>query len=63
MSRAEALSVTQLSGECRQMGQVIAILRGKGNLEFNIFCNILRQSNYHVWADELERVAKQFERN
>ena len=40
------------------MGQVIAILLGKGNNEYTTFCKMLRQSNYELWANELESTAE-----
>ena len=60
MDRAEALSVTVRIGDAEQMGQVIEILRGKGDQEFTAFCTMLRRSNYEVWANQLESSAEWF---
>ena len=43
-----------------QMGELIQILLGQRNADFKIFCRMLRQSNNALWANELERTAKQF---
>ena len=53
MDRAEVLSVTAKTGDMEQMGEVINILRGKEDAAFDIFCDLLRRSNYGVWAQEL----------
>ena len=60
MSPAEALKVTELSGDSNQIGEIIKILRGKDDHDFAIFCDMLRKSNYGVWANELELKAKTF---
>ena len=60
MSRAEAQSVRAMTGDDQQMELVIEILLGKGDKEFAIFCQMLRQSNYQVWARELELEAEKF---
>ena len=62
MDRAEALSVTAKSGDAEQMGEVIEILRGKGDEEFNVFCTMLRRCKYEVWANQLESSAKSFKK-
>ena len=59
MDRAEAQAVESKPSN-EQMGEVIRILLGKRNADFKIFCRILRESNYSVWADELERKAREF---
>ena len=59
MSAAEAQSVTALSNKHEQMGRLIDILQGKGNDEFHIFCELLRQTNNTIWADALERKAEE----
>ena len=53
MDRAEVLSVKAKTGDMEQMGEVINILRGKEDAAFDIFCDLLRRSNYGVWAQEL----------
>ena len=62
MSREEALAVESKPSNAEQMGELIQILLGKGNADFRTFCTMLRQSNYSVWADELERTAREFRR-
>ena len=58
MSHAEALRVTELSGDSNQIGQIIKILYGKDDSDFATFCEMLRKSNYGVWANELESEAE-----
>ena len=58
MNRAEVLSVKAKTGDMEQMGEVINILRGKEDTAFDIFCNLLRRSNYGVWAQELVSAAE-----
>ena len=60
MSHAEAISVTELSGDSNQIGQIIKILYGKEDRDFATFCKMLRESNYGVWATELELKAEAF---
>ena len=62
MSEYEAKTVRQLPNNFAQVDKVIETLRGKGDEDFKNFCKMLRDSNQVVWADELERVAKQFKR-
>ena len=59
MDRAEAQSVESKPNNAEQMGELIWILLGKSNAEFNIFCTMLRQCNYSSWADALERKARE----
>ena len=58
MSRTEAQSVRAKTGDDQQMELVIEILLGKGDKEFAAFCQMLRQSNYQVWARQLELKAE-----
>ena len=60
MNSAEAQSVRGKTGDAHQIEEVIDILRGKGDKEFATFCQMLRQSNYQVWARELEVEAEKF---
>ena len=53
MDRAEVLSVKAKTGDMEQMGEVINILRGKEDMAFYTFCDLLRRSSYGVWAQEL----------
>ena len=62
MSQGEALAVESKPSNAEQMGELIWILLGKGNADFRTFCTMLHQSNYSVWADELERKAREFRR-
>ena len=39
------------------MERLIEILRGKGDKEFGIFCDILQKSNNSLWASELKNEA------
>ena len=57
MDRAEAQSVTRLQGDGPQMERLIEILRGKGDKEFDIFCDMLQKSNNSLWASELKKEA------
>ena len=61
MSREEAQTVESRPNN-KQMGELIRILLGKRNADFRTFCTMLRQSNYSVWADELEKKAREFRR-
>lgn len=60
MTQAEAESVTSKTSDSEQMAQVIRILRGKGNNEFRVFCELLQRSNYGLWAEELQKAAEDF---
>ena len=60
MELAEVQAVENKPNDVEQMEELIRILRGKRNADFKIFCMMLRQSNYGLWADELERKAKEF---
>ena len=59
LSRAEAQAVESKPSNAEQMGELIRILLGKGNADFRTFCRMLRQSNYNIWADQLERRASE----
>ena len=63
MNEAEALSVKAKIGEAEQVGQVITILRGKGDKEFTTFCKMLRTSGYEMWAQQLELEADKLQTN
>ena len=60
MMRSEAQAVVSKPNNAEQMGELIRILLGKRNADFHIFCTMLRKSNYALWADELERKAREF---
>ena len=60
LSRAEAQAVESKPNNAEQMGELIRILLGKGNADFRTFCKMLNQSNYSLWADQLERKAREF---
>ena len=55
MTRAEAQSVRNAEDP---MGWLIKILLGKGDKEFNTFCNMLVKSNHRGWANSLRLKAK-----
>ena len=56
MTKPEAQSVQ--SGDGSRMGRLIEILQGKGDKEFDIFCEMLQKSNYSLWANKLKQEAK-----
>ena len=60
MDEGEAQSVESKPSNAEQMGELIRILLGKSNADFNIFCTMLHQCNYSSWADALERKAREF---
>ena len=60
MSQREAQMVRGLSTSSAQVDRVIETLRGKTDDDFQTFCQMLQNSNQAVWADELERLSKQF---
>ena len=60
MSHGEAEAVRNKPNNPERMEELIRILLGKGNLDFKIFCEMLRQCNYELWADELEKRAREF---
>ena len=62
MNEREAMAVESKQSNAEQMGELIWILLTKGNADFRTFCTMLRQSNYSIWADELERKAREFRR-
>ena len=55
MTRAEASSVQNAESP---MGELITILLGKGDNEFDIFCDMLRKSNHCAWAVKLKQKAE-----
>ena len=57
MTRAEARSVRSADDP---MGQLIVILLGKGDKEFNTFCDMLDKSNHRGWAASLRQEAKPY---
>ena len=58
MDRAEVLRVNAKAGDMEQMGELINILLGKGDVAFYTFCDLLERSNYEVWAHELKSAAE-----
>ena len=60
LSRAESQVVESKPSNAEQMGELIRILLGKGNADFSTFCLMLRQTNNSVWAEVLERRAREF---
>ena len=53
MNATEAQSVRNAP-----MGRLIEILLGKGDKEFNTFCDMLEKSNHRGWANRLRLEAK-----
>ena len=62
MNRAEAQVVRSKQNSHEQMGQLIDILLGKRNKDFNTFCKMLQESNNGVWADQLKARARELKR-
>ena len=60
LSYFEARVVREQFGNTNQIQKVIEFLRGKTDEDFVTFLEMLRASNNEVWADELERKAKEF---
>ena len=60
LNEVEVLSVQNKPNDFEQMGQVIEILQGKTNGDFNVFCNLLRKWDYAGWANDLEKKAREF---
>ena len=60
LSYFEARTVREQSGNTNQIQKVIELLHGKTDEDFVTFLEMLRASNNKVWADELERKAKDF---
>ena len=60
MDRAEVQTVESKPNNADQMGEIVRILLGKRNEDFNIFCTMLRETNNGLWAAELERKASEF---
>ena len=56
MTEAEAQSVQ--SDAYSLMGRLIEILLGKGDKEFDTFCNMLQMSNHPAWAVKLRQEAE-----
>ena len=62
MSEAEEQQVRKQHGDDEQMGKLIEILKGKQDKDFITFLEMLRSANCGVWADELERKAKELKK-
>ena len=60
MSREEEQVVLSKPNDAEQMGELIRILCGKREADFITFCNMLRDGNNGVWADQLEGKAREF---
>lgn len=59
MDPMEEQAVQSKPDNAKQMEELIQILLGKTNADFGIFCTMLRQSNYGVWATALEKKARE----
>ena len=62
MIEAEAKVVVSKSNNADQMGELIRILLGKSDADFDIFCNMLKDVGYGVWASELKKTAGQLKK-
>ena len=62
MSPVEEQQVRNQRGNNEQMGELIEILKGKRNKDFDTFLEMLRAVNYGVWAKELVEKAEEFRR-
>ena len=60
MNSPEAQSVESKPNNAAQMGELIQILKGKSDAAFGRFCQMLQDTNYKVWAEELEKKAREF---
>ena len=60
LSYFEARKVREQSGNTHQIQKVIEFLCGKTDQDFVTFLEMLRANNNKVWADELEKKAKEF---
>ena len=63
MSQSEALVVREKPSSHLQMGMLIAILCGKCDKDFSTFIQMLRRTNYGVWAEVLEKKAEELKRH
>ena len=59
MSELEVQQVTNLRSDNEQIEKVIEELKRKHDEDFETFLGMLRRTNQGVWADELERKAKE----
>ena len=55
MTAAEASTVRNAESP---MGELIKILLGKGDKDFDIFCDMLQNSNHLAWAVKLKQKAE-----
>ena len=62
MIDAEAKVVLSKSNNADQMGELIRILLGKSDADFDIFCNMLKSVGYEAWASELKKTAGRLKR-
>lgn len=60
LTEEEVVYVVEAEGESDGMGRIIEVLRGKGNIEFDSFLKVLRDSGNEVWADRIEESSDQF---
>lgn len=57
MNKAEAVIVRAKVGDFEQMGELIEILKGKGDAQFMTFCIMLTNSGHQEWANKLKSKA------
>ena len=62
MTEGERMSVCEEPRRSHKVGRIIAVLRGKGDREFDIFLKLLRNSGNEAWAGRLEEEARRFRR-
>ena len=62
MSASEEQQVKEQHGDSKKMAKLIQILKGKQDKDFKTFLKMLRSTTNAVWADELERRAKELKR-
>ena len=62
MSASEEQQVREQHGDSKKMAKLIQILKGKQDKDFKTFLKMLRSTNNAVWAEELERRAKELKR-
>ena len=60
MDEHEAAAVRQERTNMEQMDKLIQLLLGKSDEDFATFLRMLQATNNEVWAEKLEKKAKQF---
>ena len=60
MTEREKMSVYEQPNQREKVGRIITLLRGKGDRDFDIFIQLLKDSGNAVWARQLEEKADDF---